>query len=385
MANESNHLYNFYQRYLWGPVDFENFQTSIVDQLRGSLGALTSGGLLSGGAITPNGANASVNLAAFVAVGTDGYMHVKTSSSVVAIGAGHATHPRYDLIVARKDVATGLTIERPTLPHDTVTLTTLQQTTLVVIPGTPAASPVLPSKTANDVILGTVYVPALWVNTVSAANINQADNADTTNVLGLKGTGLGTNGIGVRGYGTGTGAGVKGIGAAASNANGVEGTAGGTGAGVSGLAAATSGSAGGRFTNNGSGTTAVDVVSGSGSSYGIRVTAANGAGSGIDLLHNGTGAVQGIHSYMPAGGLGSVALQAQNSGSGTAANFVQDGTVGSALNLVGNATVAALRVTAQVTPTGAHQIGHMYVTTTGVLRICTAAGTPGTWANVGAQ
>lgn len=36
-------------------------------------------------------------------------------------------------------------------------------------------------------------------------------------------------------------------------------------------------------------------------------------------------------------------------------------------------------------PTGANAVGDMYVTTAGVLKICTVAGTPGTWVSVGAQ
>lgn len=386
MPNESNQLYDFYQRYLWGPVDFENFQTSIVDQLRGSLGALTSGGLLSGGAITPNGANASVNLAAFVAVGDDGYMHVKNSSSVVAIAAGDATHPRYDLIVARKDLATGLTIERPTLPNDVVTLTTLQQTELVVIAGTPAASPALPAKTANDVILGTVYVPASWVNTVSAANINQADNADTTDVLGLIGRGLGTNGIGVRGYGTGTAPGVKGFAAASSGSNGVEGTGDGTGAAIYGRATTTSGSAGGRFAANGANTAAIDIDMASGDTYGIDMRCEIGSGRAINIFHLGTGASdEGILVQMSAAGASSSAGYFANNGTGFGLRAGQGGTSGTALQIEGNNTTAAMRLQPQADPGGAHLIGHMYMTTAGVLRVCTAAGTPGTWVDVGAQ
>lgn len=48
--------------------------------------------------------------------------------------------------------------------------------------------------------------------------------------------------------------------------------------------------------------------------------------------------------------------------------------------------IAAFRLIPQdAQPTGASLVGDMYVTTAGVLRICTVAGTPGTWVNVGAQ
>lgn len=47
---------------------------------------------------------------------------------------------------------------------------------------------------------------------------------------------------------------------------------------------------------------------------------------------------------------------------------------------------AAFRIVPQDTePSGANAVGDMYVTTVGVLKICTVAGTPGTWVSVGAQ
>lgn len=47
---------------------------------------------------------------------------------------------------------------------------------------------------------------------------------------------------------------------------------------------------------------------------------------------------------------------------------------------------AAFSLTPQdAQPTGASVVGDMYVTTAGVLKVCTAAGTPGTWVSVGAQ
>jgi hypothetical protein len=36
-------------------------------------------------------------------------------------------------------------------------------------------------------------------------------------------------------------------------------------------------------------------------------------------------------------------------------------------------------------PAGPNVVGEMYVATGGVLKICTAAGSPGTWVSVGAQ
>lgn len=46
---------------------------------------------------------------------------------------------------------------------------------------------------------------------------------------------------------------------------------------------------------------------------------------------------------------------------------------------------SAFRIVPQDTQPTTGQVGDMYVTTAGVLKICTVAGTPGTWVSVGAQ
>ena len=47
---------------------------------------------------------------------------------------------------------------------------------------------------------------------------------------------------------------------------------------------------------------------------------------------------------------------------------------------------AALRIVPQDTqPSGPNLAGDIYVTTAGVLKICTVDGTPGTWVSVGSQ
>lgn len=51
-----------------------------------------------------------------------------------------------------------------------------------------------------------------------------------------------------------------------------------------------------------------------------------------------------------------------------------------------NPAKAALHVEPQnAQPTGPNAVGDMYVTSAGVLKICTSAGSPGTWVSVGAQ
>lgn len=66
------------------------------------------------------------------------------------------------------------------------------------------------------------------------------------------------------------------------------------------------------------------------------------------------------------------------------------------VSLVGHGLVAtgdssspvysAFRIVPQDTqPSGPNAVGDIYVTTAGLLKICTVAGTPGTWVSVGAQ
>lgn len=89
------------------------------------------------------------------------------------------------------------------------------------------------------------------------------------------------------------------------------------------------------------------------------------------------------------------------SGTGTAVSATAGGTSpavlatnvsgGEAVKIAGDAasTTAVLAplmfVPLQNQPSGAHAIGHMYVTAAGKLMICTSAGTPGTWTIVGTQ
>jgi hypothetical protein len=51
----------------------------------------------------------------------------------------------------------------------------------------------------------------------------------------------------------------------------------------------------------------------------------------------------------------------------------------------GTAAIAPLKLTPSAEPTGPNVVGQLYSTTAGVLKICTVAGTPGTWVSVGGQ
>lgn len=109
-----------------------------------------------------------------------------------------------------------------------------------------------------------------------------------------------------------------------------------------------------------------------------------GAGAGITATGGNSDAAGGSFTGGTTNGSGVV-----GTGTGTGYGVVATSNTATAL-WVGSDTTsparAALHVEAQdAQPTGANFIGDMYVTSAGVLKICTVAGTPGTWVSVGAQ
>lgn len=160
---------------------------------------------------------------------------------------------------------------------------------------------------------------------------------------------------------TNTGA-IKGTGNG--TAPGVSGTGGATGVGVVGVGGATGGS-GGEFTGT------------AGNAGGVVCTA-HGIGTGV--RGNAPGGGVGVSGFIGnIGQTASIGVAAENYGGGYA--LLVSATVGSPVR-------AALRLVPQsAAPSGASQVGDIYVTTAGVLKICTVAGTGvgATWVSVGAQ
>lgn len=115
-----------------------------------------------------------------------------------------------------------------------------------------------------------------------------------------------------------------------------------------------------------------------------------GPGSTDYFTSNGTTTVMSAGNFaVPTNNF--VALN----GSSVSVGMYWDGTNTTITNPFGKAVVlgdntsparAAFSITPQdAEPTGANVVGDMYVTAAGVLKICTVAGTPGTWVSVGAQ
>lgn len=184
------------------------------------------------------------------------------------------------------------------------------------------------------------------VGTGAGAGI--AATGGSTDGAGLKGTGGATNGNGVEGVSVGTGSGVKGTGLVG-------------GKGVHGV--------------------------GTGASVNAGVYGENAAINGVGVygIATGTSGAKGVFGIADTSG--GVGVRA-NCGDGFAAFYAGGGT-GHAMYLEGDTTspaVAAMRwVPQDAQPTGPNAVGDMYVTTAGVLKICTVAGSPGTWVSVGAQ
>lgn len=105
------------------------------------------------------------------------------------------------------------------------------------------------------------------------------------------------------------------------------------------------------------------------------VVATGGPTSGIGVEAIGTGTGVGLK----ATGTGGAAIVANNSS--TAEALKVNGDTVSTTAAIAPLFIAPLNNQ----PSGAHLVGHMYVTTGGVLKICTVAGTPGTWVSVGTQ
>lgn len=78
------------------------------------------------------------------------------------------------------------------------------------------------------------------------------------------------------------------------------------------------------------------------------------------------------------------AIVATGTGSGSGV-VATGGATGPAIIANGTTANAALRLVAQTAPNGTNAIGDMYCDSSGVLFICTTAGSPGTFTKVGTQ
>ena len=151
MANDSIQLYNFYRRYKWRAIDFEDFQKGIVEQGRGPFEGTFGAAVLKGFGAVPIG-GLEVLVQPGIGVGATGYLNVVNSTSQIAIPAASGSIRR-DLIVVRPALENNLIITSPTSPFATVPLRTAQKSQVLLVTGTEAESPEYPATEPNDVVV----------------------------------------------------------------------------------------------------------------------------------------------------------------------------------------------------------------------------------------
>lgn len=147
-------------------------------------------------------------------------------------------------------------------------------------------------------------------------------------------------------------------------------------------------------TITGSGAISGTTITGSGI---VRGNTATGTTTSAAVVGVASGAGHGVYGEVPAAGGTAISGDA-SAGAGTGVVGYTDtgkGVYGWALG-AGYGVVAesdttspgrsAFRIVPQnAEPNGSNSIGDIYVTSAGVLKICTVAGTPGTWVSVGTQ
>lgn len=241
----------------------------------------------------------------------------------------------------------------------------------------------------------------------------------TNGSKGVYGTSAATNGGGVVGLGTGTGYGVEGTGGA-TNASGVFGTGGatngigvqgvgtGTGSGVDGASSGGSGVTGTSTLSSGigvlgvsnTGVSAAGVKGTSTSGKGVwGASSASGQAAGYFVGTNGASGAYAVYGITDAGGITAEFVQSAGTGANVycvkVTNSASDGgglwansSGGPVTKLTSNGVGCSIRMdTLGAVPSGASFVGDLYMTTAGVLKVCTANGTGGaaTWVSVGTQ
>jgi hypothetical protein len=157
--------FNFYQKYVWQPADFANFQGFLLN----TIGLLSGGNSkIISGCQASAGGGLNVSIAPGVVINNDGYpMYIPTTQTVAM--ASPVTYPCLSLIVARPLLTNVNPIPQPTNPSNTVYLNTTQGFQLVAINGTPSATPVAPAILDGDVIVAELSLTAA-ISTITSAN-----------------------------------------------------------------------------------------------------------------------------------------------------------------------------------------------------------------------
>lgn len=150
-ASTDYRKFNFYQRYVWKAADFTNMQQWIFEMAQGVFEGALGGAVLQGSAVTLT-SGLGVAVAAGICVAPNGRLMVLTGSDTATL-ASPSGNPAFSLVVARPLDVQETPIPDPINPSITDQLHVGQSYQIVVINGTPAASPSYPAVLSTDVIL----------------------------------------------------------------------------------------------------------------------------------------------------------------------------------------------------------------------------------------
>lgn len=151
MADTDFRDHYFYQGYLWTPADFSNMQNWLNAQMRGNMEGAFGKSILTGLKVSPAGGMV-LNVEPGIAVTANGRLMV-VGSQQQGTFATPSGNPAKSLIVLRPVETDSNNIPEPTNPGNNVPLHKKLLYSVVVINGTPAASPAYPATQANDVVL----------------------------------------------------------------------------------------------------------------------------------------------------------------------------------------------------------------------------------------
>lgn len=151
MATADSFFY-WYRRYRVTAQDMTDFQSALANQARGLGEGAYNGSVLSGFTLDLAG-GMDLDVSAGVAIGPTGYLHAVASVQTVSAEAPTGSLPCRSIVVSRPKLTPEVTITKPTSPFEPVALRQRQDSEVVVIQGTPSATPDYPSKEDGDVIL----------------------------------------------------------------------------------------------------------------------------------------------------------------------------------------------------------------------------------------
>lgn len=167
MASSDLRQFYFYQKYIWSPDDFDNLQTWLRGGFEG-LGEGAFGSAVLSGLRPSGGGGMTLLVNAGIGVSENGRLVVVDSQLNTTV-ASPAGNPARTLVVLRPSETNGTDIPQPTNPGVDVPLHKFMSYDLIVLNGTPAATPVYPTKQAGDIVVAGLRLNA------SHATITEAD------------------------------------------------------------------------------------------------------------------------------------------------------------------------------------------------------------------